>query len=89
MPAFKRVTREDLTRLTRAELLRRMEAESAYWDRKCKRGLSEMDVATLLEFGAIMRAAFNPVEALDHAIQSVEGREDSGYWDEKPGNRSQ
>ena len=85
MPAFKRLKPSDLDSLTRAELLDRIDAESAYWDRKCQRGLNEADAAAHQQFSAILHAALNPGDALDHAIQYVEGRGDNGYWNEKPG----
>lgn len=85
MPAFKRLTRADLDTLTRTELQDRIEAENAYWDRKCRRGLSESDAAAHREFGVILHAALNPSAALDHAQQYIEGRGDNGYWDQKPG----
>jgi hypothetical protein len=85
MPAFKRLTREDLTQLTRAELLDRITAENDYWDRKCKRGLNEADSTAHQEFSSILYAALDPGAALNHAIAYVEGRGDNGYWNEKPG----
>ncbi|MFJ7269444.1 hypothetical protein ACIQV3_22830 [Streptomyces sp. NPDC099050] len=85
MPAFKRLTREDLTKLTRAELLDRIRMESDYWDRKCKRGLNEADAAAHQEFSSILHAALDPGAALNHAIVYIEGRGDNGYWNEKPG----
>lgn len=85
MPAFKRLTRDDLAKLTRAQLQDRIEVESAYWDRKCRRGLNEADAAAHQEFSVILHAALDPGAALDHAIQYIEGRGDNGYWDEKPG----
>jgi hypothetical protein len=85
MPAFKRLTREDLTRLTRAELLDWITVESDYWDRKCKRGLNEADATAHQEFSSILHAAFDPSAALNHAITYIDGRGDNGYWNEKPG----
>ncbi|MGA5183074.1 hypothetical protein ACPCBF_25370 [Streptomyces pseudogriseolus] len=85
MPAFKRLTRGDLEMLTRAELLDRLEVESAYWDRKVRRGLSSEDAAAHDEFGHIMRAAIDPGDAITSARRLLDGRGDDGYWETKPG----
>lgn len=85
MPAFKRLTRADLSTLTRAELQDRIEVENAYWDRKCRRGLSEADAAAHREFSAILHAAVDPGASLAHAQHYLETGVDNGYWDEKPG----
>lgn len=85
MPAFQRLKRSDLDTLTRAELQDRIEAESAYWDRKCRRGLSEADEAAHNEFGVILHAALDPAASLAHAQEYLETGVDNGYWDEKPG----
>jgi len=85
MPAFKRLTQDDLKTLTRAELLDRMEVESAYWDRKVRRGLSSEDAAAHDEFGRIMRAAIDPEDAITSARRLLDGRDDDGYWETKPG----
>lgn len=85
MPAFKRLKRSDLATLTRAELQDRIEAESAYWDRKCRRALSEADAAAHKEFGSILHAALDPAASLAHAQEYLETGVDNGYWDEKPG----
>lgn len=85
MPAFKRLTRADLDTLSRAELQDRIEAESAYWDRKCRRGLSDADAAAHREFGVILHAALDPGASMDHLKEYVETGVDNGYWDQKPG----
>ncbi|MGW0984263.1 hypothetical protein ACWD33_26010 [Streptomyces xiamenensis] len=85
MPTFKRLKRTDLDTLTRAELQDRVQAESDYWDRKCRRGLSEADAAAHQEFSAILYAAIDPGAALAHAQHYLETGVDNGYWDEKPG----
>lgn len=85
MAAFKRLKRSDLDTLTRAELQDRLDAESAYWDRKCRRGLTEADAAAHREFGAILHAATNPAAALAHAQHYLETGRDNGYWNERPG----
>lgn len=85
MPAFKRLKRSDLDTLTRAELQDRIEAENAYWDRKCRRGLSEADAAAHLEFSVILHAAIDPGASLAHAQHYLETGVDNGHWDEKPG----
>lgn len=84
MPAFKRLTRADLSTLSRTELQDRIEVESAYWDRKFRRGLSEADAAEYQEFGVILHAAIDPAAALAHTRQYLETGVDNGYWDEKP-----
>lgn len=85
MPAFKRLTRDDLNHLTRRELQDRIMLESDYWDRKCRRGLNEADAAAHQEFGEILHAAIDPGASIDHAMQYMETGVDNGYWDEKPG----
>lgn len=85
MAAFKRLQRSDLDTLTRAELQDRIEAESAYWDRKCRRGLSDADAEAHREFGAILHAAIDPGASMAHLKEYVETGRDNGYWDEKPG----
>jgi hypothetical protein len=85
MTTIKHLTRQDLDTLTRTELLARIEEESAYWDRKSKRGLSDADAAAMREFSAILHAAMDPGAAIEHAAQYVEGRGDNGYWSQKPG----
>lgn len=85
MPSFKRLKRSDLDTMTRAELQDRIEAESAYWDRKCKQGLSEADAAAHREFGVILHAALDPGASLTHAQKYLETGVDDGYWDAKPG----
>ncbi|GAA2110820.1 hypothetical protein [Streptomyces synnematoformans] len=87
MPAFQRLTRADLDRLTRAELQDRIEKESAYWDRKCRRGLSETDAAAHREFGEILHAAIDPGASLAHVREYLETGRDNGYWDQRPGQR--
>lgn len=67
---FERLTWADLNRLTRGELLDRVEAENAYWNRKAARGMSAEDVAAHREFGAIMHAALgSPAAAIDDTRQ--------------------
>ncbi len=85
MPAFKRLKRSDLDILTRAELQDRIEAENDYWDRKCRRGLSEADAAAHQEFSVILHAALDPAASIAHAKEYLETGVDNGYWDEKPG----
>lgn len=85
MPAFKRLVRADLDKLTRAELQDRVMAESDYWDRKCRRGLSAADASAYQEFSEILHAAIDPGASIDHAMQYIETGVDNGYWDSKPG----
>jgi len=85
MPAFKRLKRSDLDVLTRAELQDRIEVEQQYWERKCRRGLSEADAAAHREFGVILHAALDPAASLAHVQHYLETGVDNGYWDEKPG----
>lgn len=85
MPAFKRLARADLSELSRAELQDRIEVESSYWDRKCRRGLSNADAAAHQEFSVILHAAIDPAASLAHAQHYLETGVDNGYWDEKPG----
>ncbi|BDT39488.1 hypothetical protein [Streptomyces yaizuensis] len=87
MPAFKRLTAADLDRLTRAELLDRIEKEGAYWDRKVARGMTADDAAAYQEFSRILHAALNPGAMIQHATRFVQGHGDNGYWAQKPGSR--
>jgi hypothetical protein len=85
MPAFKRLKRSDLDTLTRAELQDRLEAENAYWDRKCRRCLTDADAAAHREFSVILHAATDPAAALAHAQHYLETGADNVFWNEKPG----
>lgn len=90
MARFRRLTRADLSNLTRGELLPRLEAEQRYWARKEARGLSEADQRARKEFSDILHAVINP-EALAGAMGEMaawlKGERMSGtsYWGEKPG----
>jgi hypothetical protein len=85
MPSFKRLKRSDLDALTRADLQDRIAAESDYWDRKCRRGLTDEDAAAHREFGEIMHAALDIGSSLAHVTEYLETGRDNGYWDQKPG----
>jgi hypothetical protein len=85
MPAFQRLKRADLDTLTRAELQDRIEVENAYWERKCRRGLSEADAEAHQEFSVILHAALDPAASLAHAQKYLETGVDDGYWDQEPG----
>jgi hypothetical protein len=75
MPRFKRLTDAEARSLTRAEILDRVEAESAYWDRKCAgRTMTGADWEAHRAFGRITRAYLSPGAAIQAAMDTVEGR---------------
>jgi hypothetical protein len=80
---FKRLTDAEARTLTRAELLDRVEAEQKYWERK--RGLSDEDRAAEREFSRIMHAYLSPHDAIQAAMDTVQGRR-SDYWERRPGD---
>lgn len=87
MSRFKRLSDAEARTLTRRELLDRIEAEQAYWFRKKKAMTPEDDVA-FREFTRIMHAYLSPAsiaEAMQDAIDYIEGRSPGGYWDTRPG----
>jgi hypothetical protein len=84
-----RLTRDDLTNLTREELLPRLEAEQEYWARKEKRGLTAADLQARKEFSDILFAVINPSGLADSMAETTawlkgERSTDSAYWNEKP-----
>lgn len=84
MPAFKRLTEDDLRTLTRSELLDRFEREGEYWDRKTKRGMTEVDQAAHREYSRLLHLALPPGGGIQHALDYVKGHGDDGYWDTPP-----
>lgn len=83
MARFKRLTDAEARTLTRAELLDRAEAESAYWDRRPPRTGEDREAHR--EFGRILHAYLNPADGLRAARDALEGRP-SGYWETRPGD---
>lgn len=89
MSRFKRLTTADLDRLTRGELLDRVEVEQQYWFRKLdRRPVSDADQAGYRKFQAIVRQAINPVDAVRAAKDLVTNGHgwSADYWDEIPGS---
>lgn len=84
VPAFKRLTEADLSKLTRDELLDRFEEENAYWDRKCRRALSEADAAAHREFGRLLHTAIDPGKAMDDLAAYLRGDSRPDYWQQRP-----
>jgi hypothetical protein len=87
MVRFKRLVRDDLKRLTRGELLDRLEREQQYWFRKLDReGETPENHKAYEEFRAIMHAALNPAEAVAAALDLVTNGHgwSATYWDELP-----
>ncbi|MFI5614970.1 hypothetical protein [Amycolatopsis sp. NPDC051903] len=89
MARFQRLTRDDLTKFTRDELLPRLEAEQQYWARKEKRGLSAVDRQARKEFSDLVHAVINPSELADSMAETTawlkgERTSDSTYFKEKP-----
>ena len=82
MSRFKRLTDAEARTLTRAELLDRVEAEEAYWSRK--RTMTPDDRVAEREFSRIMHTCLSPHDAVQAAIDTVEGR-GSDYWETRPG----
>ena len=82
---FQRLTRADLDSLPRAELRRRVAAESAYWTAMLDQGLSPEDHAALGEFAQLLPAAVDPAAALDEARGLIWGP-DGGHGDHTPGD---
>jgi hypothetical protein len=94
MTRFKRLTRDDLSNLTRNELLPRLEAEQEYWARKEKRGLSDADRQARKEFTDIVFTVLNPDGLADSMAEDAawlkgERPTSSSYWDKKPGGDQQ
>lgn len=90
MARFQRLTRADLSNLTRGELLPRLEAEQRYWARKEARGLSEADQRARKEFSDILHVAINPeafAGGMGEMVAWLKGERTTGtsYWSEKPG----
>ena len=83
MGRFKRLTDAEARSLTRAELLDRVEAEEAYWSRK--RTFTAADRAAEREFGRIMHAYLSPLDAIQAAMDTMQGRK-SDYWETRPGD---
>ena len=81
MARFKRLTDTEARTLTRAQLLDRLEAESAYWDRRPPK--SDEDREAYREFSAILHAYLNPADGLRAARDVLEGR-GSDYWESRP-----
>lgn len=91
MARFQRLTRADLDRLTRAELLDRLEAEQKYWARKEKRVMSDADREARKEFTDILFTVLDPGGLADSMAEDTawlrgERRTASAFWDEKPGS---
>jgi hypothetical protein len=78
MARFKRLTDAEARTLTRAELLDRVEGESAYWDRQRPR--TEADWDAHREFGRIMHAYLSPSDAIQAAMDTLAVGERSNYW---------
>ena len=89
MARFQRLTSDDLSTLTRVELLPRLEAEQQYWTRKEKRGLSAADQQARKEFSDLVYAVINPAGLADSIAETTawlkgERPTDSTYFEEKP-----
>jgi hypothetical protein len=87
MSRFKRLTDAEARTLTRRELLDGLEDEQAYWFRK-KKAMTPGDDAAFREFTRIMHAYLGPAsiaEAMQDAIDYIEGRSPGSYWDTRPG----
>jgi hypothetical protein len=89
MARFQRLTRDDLTKFSRDELLPRLEAEQEYWARKEKRGLSAADQQARKEFSDLVYAVINPAGLADSMAETTawlkgERATDSTYFTEKP-----
>ena len=80
MARFKRLTDAEARSLTRAELLDRVEAEQAYWFRN---SMSDADQDAEREFRRIMHAYLNPADAIQAAMDVLQGR-GSDYWESRP-----
>jgi hypothetical protein len=80
---FKRLSDAEARTLTRAELLDRVEAEEAYWERKQARGMTAADDEAAQEFSRIMHAYLSPHDAIQAAMDTVQGR-GSDYWERRP-----
>jgi hypothetical protein len=82
MARFVRLTRADLARLTRAELLDRIEAEQQYWHRKQDRGkFTAEDRTAFAEFREIMHAACEPAAAIQDLNNRIAGVPGAGHTD--------
>ena len=78
MARFKRLTDAEARSLTRAELLDRVEAEQAYWFRK--NNMSDADQDAEREFRRIWHACLSLADAIQAAMDTVQGRR-SDYWE--------
>lgn len=91
MARFTRLTRADLTRYSRAELLPRVEAEQQYWARKARHGLSAADADARAEFYKILNVVIDitglsaDLRATSAALREEQAA-DSSYWSCPPGN---
>ena len=83
MSRFRRLTDAEARTLTRAELLDRVETEQAYWGRE--RHMTAEDQAAEREFSRIMHAYLSPAEAVQDAIDYMEGRSSGSYWETRAG----
>ncbi len=81
MAGFKRLTDAEAQTLTRAELLDRVEDEQKYRERK--HTMTDADRAAEREFSRIMHAYLSPHDALQAAMDTVQGR-GSDYWETRP-----
>jgi len=78
---FKRLTDAEARALTRAQLLDRVEDEQKYWERK--HTMTDEDRTAEREFSRIMHAYLSPHDALQAAMDTVQGR-GSDYWETRP-----
>lgn len=89
MPKFQRLTWGDLDKLTRNQLLPRLEAEQEYWARKQQRGMSPEDDAARAEFGRMLLAAIDPAglaQEMGDTAAWLRGEGSAPTWfNEKPG----
>jgi hypothetical protein len=84
VPAFKRLTENDLSTLNRDELLDRFESEGSYWDRKMSRGLTAADREAYAEYSRLLHLAIDPGKAMDDLIDHLNGGARPDYWQKKP-----
>lgn len=90
MARFQRLTRDDLSKLTRNELVDRLEVEQQYWARKEKRGLNEADTQARRLFSDLVFAVLDPdgfAQSMRETTEWLKGERpnDSTFWTEKPG----
>ncbi|MEB3370963.1 hypothetical protein [Saccharopolyspora mangrovi] len=90
MAEFEHVTWDDLNRLTRGELLDRLEAEREHWARQEHGGFTEADRPAREEFNRILLTACAPADATgETATWLARGRPNGHRWNQGPGHHQQ